>query len=209
MKLIFLGPPGAGKGTQSVGVCEKYGIPHISTGDILRSEVKAQTPLGLAAKGYMDKGELVPDDVVIGIAVSRMNQPDCEKGFLLDGFPRTIAQAIALDEKVQMDLVINIVVPDEDLVKRLSGRRVCKQCGATYHVDTIGDSMVCKECGGELMQRADDTEETVRTRLNVYHKETSPLVEYYQGKGILKEVDGNTDIETVFRNISQLVDQLA
>ena len=205
MNLILLGPPGAGKGTQAVGICERYGIPHISTGDILRNEIKQGTELGLAAKRYMDAGDLVPDDVVIGIAVNRIAQPDCEKGWLFDGFPRTIAQAIALDEKVSVDLVINIDVKDEEIVERLSGRRVCKQCGATFHVSAIGDASACSVCGGELIQRADDNAETVRNRLAVYHQQTSPLVEYYRKKGLLGEVKGNGGIEAVFEEICRII----
>ena len=206
MNLILLGPPGAGKGTQAVGICERYGIPHISTGDILRNEIKQGTELGLAAKRYMDAGDLVPDDVVIGIAVNRIAQPDCEKGWLFDGFPRTVAQAIALDEKVSVDLVINIDVKDEEIVERLSGRRVCKQCGATFHVSVIGDASACRVCGGELIQRADDNAETVRNRLAVYHQQTSPLVEYYRKKGLLGEVKGNGGIEAVFEEICRIID---
>jgi len=206
MNLILLGPPGAGKGTQAVGICEKYGIPHISAGDNLRSEIKQGTELGLAAKSYMDAGNLVPDDVVIGIAVNRVNQPDCAKGCLFDGFPRTIAQAEALDEKMKIDLVINIDVKDDDIVARLSGRRVCKQCGATYHTSAIGDSTVCSACGGELIQRADDNAETVRNRLAVYHQQTSPLIAYYSKKGLLGEVEGNGGIEAVFEAICSIID---
>ena len=206
MNLILLGPPGAGKGTQAVGICERYGIPHISTGDILRNEIKQGTELGLAAKRYMDAGDLVPDDVVIGIAVNRIAQPDCEKGWLFDGFPRTIAQAIALDEKVSVDLVINIDVKDEEIVERLSGRRVCKQCGVTFHVSVIGDASACSVCGGELIQRADDNAETVRNRLAVYHQQTSPLVEYYRKKGLLGEVKGSGGIEAVFEEICRIID---
>ena len=206
MNLILLGPPGAGKGTQAVGICERYGIPHISTGDILRNEIKQGTELGLAAKRSMDAGDLVPDDVVIGIAVNRIAQPDCEKGWLFDGFPRTIAQAIALDEKVSVDLVINIDVKDEEIVERLSGRRVCKQCGVTFHVSVIGDASACSVCGGELIQRADDNAETVRNRLAVYHQQTSPLVEYYRKKGLLGEVKGSGGIEAVFEEICRIID---
>ena len=154
----------------------------------------------------MDAGDLVPDDVVIGIAVNRIAQPDCEKGWLFDGFPRTIAQAIALDEKVSVDLVINIDVKDEEIVERLSGRRVCKQCGATFHVSAIGDASACSVCGGELIQRADDNAETVRNRLAVYHQQTSPLVEYYRKKGLLGEVKGNGGIEAVFEEICRIID---
>ena len=206
MKIIMLGAPGAGKGTQAKMIADKYGVPHISTGDILRNEIKQGTELGLAAKRYMDDGDLVPDDVVIGIAVNRIAQPDCEKGWLFDGFPRTIAQAIALDEKVSVDLVINIDVKDEEIVERLSGRRVCKQCGATFHVSAIEDASACSVCGGELIQRADDNAETVRNRLAVYHQQTSPLVEYYRKKGLLGEVKGSGGIEAVFEEICRIID---
>lgn len=206
MNLVFLGPPGAGKGTQAVGVCEKYGLPHISTGDILRSEIKQQTKLGLEAKKYMDAGQLVPDEVVIGIVASRLTQPDCKNGFLFDGFPRTLPQAEALAEKVDIEIAINIDVPDENIIKRLSGRRVCKACGATYHVDNHKKA-TCDTCGGELIQRTDDAPETVANRLRVYHEQTSPLIDFYQAKGVLKSVDGTRSIDDVFAGICAILDK--
>ena len=206
MNLVFLGPPGAGKGTQAVGVCEKYGLPHISTGDILRSEIKQQTKLGLEAKKYMDAGQLVPDEVVIGIVASRLTQPDCKNGFLFDGFPRTLPQAEALAEKVDIEIAINIDVPDENIIKRLSGRRVCKACGATYHVDNHKEAN-CDTCGGELIQRTDDAPETVANRLRVYHEQTSPLIDFYQAKGVLKSVDGTRSIDDVFAGICAILDK--
>ena len=206
MNLVFLGPPGAGKGTQAVGVCEKYGLPHISTGDILRSEIKQQTKLGLEAKKYMDAGQLVPDEVVIGIVASRLTQPDCKNGFLFDGFPRTLPQAEALAEKVDIEIAINIDVPDENIIKRLSGRRVCKACGATYHVDNHKEA-TCDTCGGELIQRSDDAPETVANRVRVYHDQTSPLIDFYQAKGVLKSVDGTRGIDDVFADICAILDK--
>ena len=206
MNLVFLGPPGAGKGTQAVGVCEKYGLPHISTGDILRSEIKQQTKLGLEATKYMDAGQLVPDEVVIGIVASRLTQPDCKNGFLFDGFPRTLPQAEALAEKVDIEIAINIDVPDENIIKRLSGRRVCKACGATYHVDKHKEA-TCDTCGGELIQRTDDAPETVANRLRVYHEQTSPLIDFYQAKGVLKSVDGTRSIDDVFADICAILDK--
>ena len=206
MNLVFLGPPGAGKGTQAVGVCEKYGLPHISTGDILRSEIKQQTKLGLEAKKYMDAGQLVPDEVVIGIVASRLTQPDCKNGFLFDGFPRTLPQAEALAEKVDIEIAINIDVPDENIIKRLSGRRVCKACGATYQVDNHKEA-TCDTCGGELIQRTDDAPETVANRLRVYHEQTSPLIDFYQAKGVLKSVDGMRSIDDVFADICAILDK--
>lgn len=208
MKLVLLGPPGAGKGTQAVGICEKYNVPHISTGDILRNEIKQGTELGKQAKSYMDAGGLVPDDVVIGIVVSRLSQPDCQKGALFDGFPRTLAQAEALDRQVKIDIAVNIDVPDENIIERLSGRRVCKGCGATYHVSTLGGNVVCQSCGGELIQRSDDAPETIQNRLSVYHDQTTPLIQYYQSKGILQTVDGSQPIEKVFEDISAVLDGL-
>ncbi len=206
MNLVFLGPPGAGKGTQAVGVCEKYGLPHISTGDILRGEIKQQTKLGLEAKKYMDAGQLVPDEVVIGIVASRLTQPDCKNGFLFDGFPRTLPQAEALAQKVEIEMAINIDVPDENIIKRLSGRRVCKACGATYHIDNH-QGTTCDSCGGELVQRTDDAPETVANRLHVYHEQTSPLIDFYQSKGVLKTVDGTQGIDEVFADICAILDK--
>lgn len=197
MNLVFLGPPGAGKGTQALGVSEKFSIPHISTGDILRNEIKNGTALGLQAKSFMDAGKLVPDEVVIGIVAARLQQPDCKGGFLFDGFPRTLAQAQALAERTKIEMAVNIDVPDEVIVARLSGRRVCKSCGATYHVSNMKGS-VCQTCGGELIQRDDDAPETVQNRLRVYHEQTQPLIDYYQQQGVLVTVDGTQGIDEVF-----------
>ncbi len=206
MNLVFLGPPGAGKGTQAVGVCEKYALPHISTGDILRNEIKQQTDLGKRAKEFMDAGQLVPDEVVIGIVAARLRQPDCKKGFLFDGFPRTLLQAEALAQQTKIELVININVPDDVIIGRLSGRRVCKSCGATYHTENH-KSKTCDVCGGELVQRSDDTPETIANRLSVYHTQTSPLIEYYAQSGVLNTVDGTQDINDVFVEICGILDK--
>lgn len=190
MNLIFLGPPGAGKGTQAVRVCERLGIPQISTGDILRRAIKSETPTGLAAKAYIDKGQLVPDSVVIDIVRERLEHEDCKGGFLLDGFPRTVAQAEALEGFARIDAVIDIDVSDEKLVKRLSGRRVCLSCGGTYHVSRLNGSTTCEKCGSELIQRDDDKAETVLSRLTVYHAQTEPLIAFYTQRGLLRRVDG-------------------
>ncbi len=212
MNLIFLGPPGAGKGTQAKMVSEKYGIPQISTGDMLREAVAKGTELGRKAKEYMDRGELVPDEVVIGIVRERLQQPDCDRGFILDGFPRTLAQAEALDEMLKemgkkIDAVINIVVPEEDVVKRITFRRTCKNCGAVYHLiyNPPQEDNKCDKCGGELYQRDDDREETVRERYRVYRENTEPLIEYYRRKGVLYDVDGTKDIEGVWEQIDAIL----
>ena len=197
MNLIFLGAPGAGKGTQAEIVCEKLGIPALSTGNMLREAVKNGTPTGLAAKEYMDRGDLVPDDVVIGILKDRIAKDDAKNGFILDGFPRTVAQAEALDAMgVNIDKVIEIYVPDDKICARLSGRRVCESCGASYHVDhkpTKQDG-VCDSCGGKVVQRVDDKPETVLSRLATYHEKTAPLKDYYTAKGKLKTVTGQDGI---------------
>ena len=183
MKLVFLGPPGAGKGTQADKVCAEVKIPHISTGDLLRTAIRQETPIGISAKSFIDKGQLVPDSVVIEMVKERLSEDDCKEGFLLDGFPRTIDQAEALGKITELDAVIDIEVPDEHLVRRLSGRRVCK-CSGTYHVSTLNGED-CPKCGTKLTQRADDAPETVLSRLDVYHKQTAPLIEYYKNKGLL------------------------
>lgn len=198
MKMIFLGPPGAGKGTQAVRVCERLGIPQISTGDILRRAIKDQTPTGLAAKSYIDKGQLVPDSVVIDIVRERLAQDDCANGYLLDGFPRTVPQAQALATFADIDVVIDIEVSDEALTRRLSGRRVCLACGGTYHVATLDGATTCAKCGAELIQRDDDKAETVLNRLAVYHAQTAPLIDFYTEKGLLKAVDGAKSMEECF-----------
>ena len=200
MNVIFLGPPGAGKGTQAVRVCERLGIPQISTGDILRRAMREQTPTGLAAKSYIDKGLLVPDSVVIDIVRERLAQEDCAGGYLLDGFPRTVPQAEALAGFAQIDAVVDIEVSDEKLIERLSGRRVCPACGGTYHVSHLkGDT--CERCGGKLIQRDDDKAETVLSRLTVYHAQTAPLIDYYDAKGLLRKVDGSAPMDDCFSAI--------
>jgi adenylate kinase len=210
--IIFMGPPGAGKGTQAERIVSEFGIPHISTGDMFRAAIKEGTPLGLEAKSYMDQGKLVPDDVTIGIVRERLSKPDTKQGALMDGFPRTVAQAEALDSMVQelgtkIDHVINLEVDRDQLLARLTGRRVCKSCGATYHVvfNPPAKDGICDKCGGELYQRADDTAETVATRLDVYFKQTAPLLEYYAGKGVLRSVNGEAGIEDVYREISEIL----
>ena len=201
MNLIFLGPPGAGKGTQAVRVCEQLGIPQISTGDILRRAIKNETPTGLAAKSYIDKGQLVPDSVVIDIVRERLVQDDCKNGYLLDGFPRTVLQAEALETFAKIDAVVDIDVSDEKLVARLSGRRVCLSCGGTYHVSQLNGSMTCAKCGNELIQRADDKAETVLSRLTVYHAQTEPLIDFYTQRGLLKEIDGAQPMDECYAAI--------
>lgn len=208
LRTILLGPPGAGKGTQAVKIVEKYSIPHISTGDIFRENIKNETELGNRAKAYMDRGELVPDELVVEIATDRLTKDDCKNGFLLDGFPRTIFQAEKLDEFLtkrgeKIDKVINIDVEKDALVKRITGRRVCKSCGASYHVVNIPPKKdgVCDLCSGELIQRADDTEETVLNRIDVYNKQTKPLVDYYDKAGVIINIDGNKDLDDVLADI--------
>lgn len=201
MKMILLGPPGAGKGTQARGIAARYAIAHISTGDMLRSEVREGTPLGREAKAYMDRGQLVPDEVIIGMVKNRIAAPDCQNGFLFDGFPRTIAQAEALEKITDIDRVIDIEVPDERLIARISGRRMCPRCGATYHVSTYA-SDTCS-CGGVLYQRDDDKAETVAVRLTEYHKKTAPLIDFYAQKGLLTTVNGDAPVDAVADEISR------
>ena len=201
MNVIFLGPPGAGKGTQAVRVCERLGIPQISTGDILRRAIKEQTPTGLAAKAYIDKGELVPDSVVIDIVRERLAAKDCENGYILDGFPRTVPQAQALATFAKIDAVIDIEVSDEKLTERLSGRRVCLSCGGTYHVSRLNGSTTCEKCGATLIQRDDDKAETVLSLLKVYHAQTAPLIDFYAEQGLLKAVDGSQPMDDCFSAI--------
>ena len=202
MRLVLLGPPGAGKGTQAELIKSHFSIPHISTGDMLREARKNQTELGRQAEKYMEAGELVPDSVVIGIVRERLSAPDCSKGFLLDGFPRTVQQAVALEESgVVLDGVVNIQVPRELLIKRLSGRRICRQCGKAWHVEFNPPPGGTCDCGGELYQRSDDASETVSQRLDVYLEQTSPLVDWYRQKGLLQVVDGNQGIDEVFVSI--------
>ena len=203
MNVILLGAPGAGKGTQAVRLAEKYNIPHISTGDIFRSNIKGQTPIGIVAKSYIDKGQLVPDEVTIQIVKERLEKEDCQNGYLLDGFPRTVFQAEALDTFSKVEAVVNVDVPLNKLLKRITGRRVCAKCGESYHVDYLNGKTDCAKCGAELIQRADDNEITVASRLEVYEKQTAPLIEYYAQKGVLLTVDGDGDIEKVFNSICE------
>lgn len=212
MNILFMGPPGAGKGTQAERIVTEFNIPHISTGDAFRLAKSQGTPLGLEAQKYMDQGLYVPDDITIGIVRERLQQPDCENGFLLDGFPRTIAQAEALDEIMQslgkkLDHVINLSVDRNLLLARLTGRRICKSCGATYHVmfNPPRKEGICDKCQGELYQRTDDNEEKVGTRLDEYVTKTAPLLEYYESKGILRQVDGEKEIDVVSQEIHSLL----
>ncbi len=204
MKIIFLGAPGSGKGTHATRVKTELGVPHISTGDIFRENIKGGTPLGVLAKSYIDKGALVPDDVVIDIVKDRLSREDCKNGFILDGFPRTIYQAEALKSIANIDVVINLVVDDDAIVKRVAGRRMCR-CGETYNVAFLNGATTCAKCGGELYQRDDDKEETVKSRLEVYHKETAPLIDYYRKEGLLKDVDGSKGIDAVYADIMKVL----
>ncbi|MGD0886408.1 MAG: adenylate kinase [Thermodesulfovibrionales bacterium] len=208
MRLVLLGAPGAGKGTQAKKLIEKYGTPQISTGDLLRAAVAAGTPLGKEAKSYMDKGELVPDSVVLGMVGERLKQDDCKKGFILDGFPRNTAQAEALDKMLgslgmPLQAALSVDVPFDDLMKRLTGRRTCRACGQMYNVyfNPSKKEMKCDKCGGELFQRDDDKEETIKKRLEVYDSQTAPLIGYYKGKGILKSVRGTGSIDKIFKDV--------
>ena len=212
MKIIMLGAPGAGKGTQAKKIAAKYEIPHISTGDIFRANIKNGTELGKKAKTYMDQGLLVPDELVCDLVVDRIQQDDCKKGYILDGFPRTIPQAESLDKALQaigekMDYAIDVEVPDENIVKRMGGRRACVGCGATYHLVYAPTKKegICDVCGGELILRDDDKPETVQKRLGVYHEQTQPLIDYYKNQGILREVDGSVDMEDVFKEILNIL----
>ncbi len=204
MKLILLGAPGAGKGTQAEIICNKLNIPTISTGNILREAIKNQTERGMMAKSYMDAGKLVPDEVIVGIVSERLQADDCKNGFILDGMPRTVAQAKALDDmKVDIDIVVSIEVEDEAIEKRMSGRRVCESCGSSYHIEYKKPKSegVCDSCGGKLVLRKDDAPETVRDRLRVYHEQTEPLISFYEEKGILKAVKGADGIDDTTRRV--------
>jgi adenylate kinase len=208
MKLMFVGPPGAGKGTQAVRIAAKYGIPHISTGDMLREEMKNGTLLGRQAKSFIEAGELVPDDVIIGMVIDRVNRPDAEKGFLLDGFPRTREQAEALESFAQLDAVINVNVPDDKLIHRICGRRVCRDCGATYHESMLENLRQCPKCGGVLYVRDDDKEDIVRQRITVYKQKTQPLIEYYTEKSLLHDVVGSGGIDDITEAIITVLEQI-
>ena len=213
MRLVLLGAPGAGKGTQAKKLIEKYGIPQISTGDLLRAAVAAGTQLGREAKSFMDKGELVPDRVVLGMVAERLKQDDCKKGYILDGFPRNTAQAEALDTmlrelKMPLNAALSVDVPKEDLMKRLTGRRTCRSCNQMYnvHFSPSKKERVCDKCGGELYQRDDDREETIRKRLDVYDAQTAPLIDYYRKAGILKSVSGTGDINAIFKEVCAILE---
>ena len=206
MNIVLLGAPGAGKGTQAAKLVEEFAMPHISTGDILRAAVKNQTELGKKAKGYMDAGDLVPDSLIIDLMDERLREPDCEKGFILDGFPRTTAQAVALDDMLArlerpLDGALLVDVDPEVIIKRLTERRCCKECG---YIGTVADA-TCPKCDGEMYQRDDDNEATVRNRLDVYAKSTSPLIDYYKGKGLLKSVDGDRPVDTVYADVKAVL----
>ncbi|HJB91845.1 MAG TPA: adenylate kinase [Candidatus Eisenbergiella merdigallinarum] len=212
MKIIMLGAPGAGKGTQAKMIAEKYGVPHVSTGDIFRANIKNGTELGMEAKKYMDQGLLVPDELTVRILLDRVAQKDCENGYVLDGFPRTIPQAEVLDGALtelgdKIDYAIDVNVPDENIVRRMSGRRACLTCGATYHIEHIPPRQegICDKCGSELVLRDDDKPETVKNRLAVYHEQTQPLIDFYEKKGVLRTVDGTLPMEEVFAAITGIL----
>lgn len=212
MKIVMLGAPGAGKGTQADKIAEKFGLPHISTGDIFRKNIKEGTELGKEAKSYMDAGKLVPDELTVRLLLDRVKNDDCAKGYILDGYPRTIPQAEALDKELKklgekIDYAINVDVPDENIINRMSGRRACLKCGATYHLKYVLPKKdgVCDECGSELVIRDDDKPETVKNRLAVYHEQTQPLIEYFEKQGVLHTVDGTTDAGDVFKAIEQIL----
>ncbi|MCR4890772.1 MAG: adenylate kinase [Lachnospiraceae bacterium] len=214
MKIVMLGAPGAGKGTQAKRIAEKYGIPHVSTGDIFRANIKNGTDLGKEAKTYMDEGKLVPDELTVRILLDRVAQDDCKNGYVLDGFPRTIPQAEVLDGELKklnekIDFAINVDVPDDNIVNRMGGRRACLKCGATYHMTHLPPKTegICDSCGSELVLRDDDKPETVKKRLAVYHEQTQPLIDFYSKQGVLKTVDGTVDAEDVFRAITDILDK--
>lgn len=212
MKIVMLGAPGAGKGTQADKIAEKYNIPHISTGDIFRSNIKAGTELGKKAKSFIDQGLLVPDEVTIGMLLDRIHEVDCENGYILDGFPRTIPQAESLTAALKengeaIDFALDVEVPDANIVNRMAGRRACLKCGATYHTEFAAPKKegICDKCGSELVLRDDDKPETVQKRLEVYHEQTHPLIDYYKKKGVLHAIDGTLSMETVFKNIVDIL----
>ena len=208
----MLGAPGAGKGTQAIMIAEKYKVPHVSTGDIFRANIKNNTPLGQEAKKYMDAGQLVPDELTVKILLDRVSQEDCKNGYVLDGFPRTIPQAEVLENALKelndkIDFAINVDVPDENIVNRMGGRRACVKCGATYHIEFVPPKKegVCDHCGEQLILRDDDKPETVLSRLKVYHEQTQPLIDFYDGRGVLKTVDGTQDMKDVFASIVSIL----
>lgn len=212
MKIVILGAPGAGKGTQAERIAEKYQIPHISTGDIFRANIKAGTELGKKAKEFMDQGLLVPDSLTVDLVMDRINKEDCKNGYILDGFPRTIPQAEKLTEALKaensaLDYAIDVDVPDENIINRMSGRRACLKCGMTYHISYAAPKQdgVCDKCGADLVLREDDKPETVKKRLDVYHTQTQPLIDYYRNENILRSVDGTQDMEDVFRDITKIL----
>lgn len=213
MKIIMLGAPGAGKGTQAKMIAAKYGVPHVSTGDIFRANIKNGTELGMEAKQYMDKGLLVPDELTVRILLDRVAQDDCKDGYVLDGFPRTIPQAEVLENALnelgdKIDFAIDVDVPDENIIRRMSGRRACLSCGATYHIEHIPPKKegICDACGSELVLRDDDKAETVKNRLDVYHKQTQPLIDFYSARGVLRTVDGTLPMDEVFAAIKAILD---
>ncbi len=210
MKLVIFGPPSAGKGTQAQKLAQRYGIPQVATGDLLRKAVAEKTPLGLKVKEYLDKGKLGPDDLIVKVISERVSKPDCKKGYILDGFPRTMGQAKALDKMTEVDLVMNIVVDLDELVERAVGRRTCLKCGAVYHVkfNPPMNEGICENCGLKLIQRDDDKEDTVRNRLKVYHEQTAPLIEYYRQKGKLVDIVGGGGIEVVFAQMVKAISQI-
>lgn len=207
MNIILLGAPGAGKGTQATKISDKYGMPHISTGDIFRENIKNQTEIGLLAKSYTDKGQLVPDEVTCKIVEDRLSREDCKNGYLLDGFPRNVVQAEALDQFAKIDVVLNIDIDLSLLMDRLCGRRVCKDCGESYHISSLNGATKCSRCGGELYQRKDDNPETVGSRLSVYNEQTAPLIDYYTKKGIIANLKGDASVDEVFAEIVSVLDK--
>ena len=206
MNIIFLGPPGAGKGTQAQRICDALSIPQISTGDILRKAIKEQTQTGVKAKSYIDAGKLVPDEVIIDIVKDRLAQQDCANGYILDGFPRTVPQAEALSGIADIQAVIELEVPDEHIINRLGGRRVCLNCGATYHITLLGGRTVCAKCGEQLVHRNDDKPETIANRLSVYHEQTAPVASYYEQKGLLTRINGSQEMDLVFADIMKALE---
>lgn len=205
MNFVFLGPPGVGKGTMASRLAERAGIPQISTGDMLRAHMRNATRLGLEAQSYVSRGDLVPDEVVIGMVKERLQEADCKNGYILDGFPRTLSQAEALDKIASIDMVVSLLLDDAQIVRRISGRRVCSACSGTFHVSRLENEKVCPTCGGELIQRKDDSAETVQNRLSVYAAQTEPLIQYYREKGLIKELSAEGTVEANFEALLNLV----